>query len=116
VVENIGWLTKYSASEYDRWYKSGGKAGEKPTGDIAKLYELWDKVKVATDEKERDRLIEETVNLHIKNIWAIGTVGEIRQLVVVKNNFRNVPEELVSANPQQTPGNAQTAQFFIKQK
>lgn len=116
VVENIGWLTAYSASEYDRWYKSGGEAGEKPTGDIAKLYELWDKVKVATDEKERDRLIEETVNLHIKNIWAIGTVGEIRQLVVVKNNLRNVPEELICANPQQTPGNAQTAQFFIKQK
>ncbi|RLE09968.1 ABC transporter substrate-binding protein [Candidatus Aerophobetes bacterium] len=116
VVENIGWLTGYTASEYDRWYKSGGEAGEKPTGDIAKLYELWDKLKVTTDEKERERLVKEIVNLHIKNIWMIGTVGETIQPVVVKNYFRNVPEKIICANPQQTPGNAQTSQFFIKVK
>jgi len=104
------------ASEYARWYSSGGKVGEKPVGDIAKLYKLWDKLKVTTDEKERERLGKEIVNLHIKNIWMIGTVGETIQPVVVKNYFRNVPEELIYSNPLMTPGNAQTSQFFIEVK
>jgi len=106
-----GWGTEYS-----RWYESGGKAGEKPAGDIARLYELWDKIKTATTEKERDRLAREVVNLHKKNIWMIGTVGELLCPVVVKNNFRNVPTELIKDSSLRTPGNANPVQFFIEQK
>lgn len=75
---------------YGRWYTSGGKAGEEPRGDLKKIYELWDRVKKALDEEERERLFKEIINLHKKNLWMIGTVGELPQPVVVKNNFRNV--------------------------
>ena len=104
------------ASDYAEWYSTGGKAGEKPTGDIARLYDLWDRIKTAIDKKERDRLAEEIIKLHTKNIWMIGTVGETIQPVVVKNNFRNVPKELIRDDILRSPGNAEPIQFFIKQK
>jgi len=44
----------------------------------------------------------------------IGTVGESPALVVVKNNFRNVPEKLVSDDILRSPGNAQPQIFFFK--
>jgi len=74
--------------EYGHWYASGGKAGEKPTGDVVKLYELWGKIETTIDEKEKDRLAQEIIKLHTKNIWLIGAVGETSSLMIVKNNFR----------------------------
>ena len=79
---------------YARWYISGGKAGEEPPegSDIRRIYELWDKVKMTVDEKERDRLFREIINIHKKNIFFIGTVGEPIWPVVVKEYFKNVPD------------------------
>ncbi|NPV81803.1 MAG: ABC transporter substrate-binding protein [Firmicutes bacterium] len=107
---------RYWGTEYARWVETGGKAGEKPEGDMAKILELWDKVKRTIDEKERDKLIEEIIGLHIRNIWLIGTVGETPDLVVVKNNFRNVPSELIADGTFDTPRNAEPQQFFIRQR
>uniref|UniRef100_A0A7C3MIV5 ABC transporter substrate-binding protein n=1 Tax=Dictyoglomus thermophilum TaxID=14 RepID=A0A7C3MIV5_DICTH len=100
---------------YARWYWTKGKEGEEPTGDIKKLYDLWDEVNQTIDAKKRDQLIRQIVSLHKKNIWIIGTVGALPQLVIVKNNFRNVPEDLISDAPLFTPLNAFPEQFFIKQ-
>jgi len=75
--------------------------------------QLWDRIRATPDKKERERLAEEVVKLHIKNIWLIGTVGEALQLAIVKNNFRNVPEELIFDHLLRTPRNATPEQFFI---
>jgi len=99
---------------YSLWYRTGGKSGEEPKGDIRKLYDLWDKVKVTADENRRNRYFEEIINLHKKNIWMIGTVGELPQPVVVKNNFRNVPEDVIWDDTLRTPKNARPEQFFFE--
>ena len=112
----VGVAHCYWAPEYGRWYATEGKAGERPTGDVAKLQEIYDKIKVTADEKEREHLAKEIIKLHIKNLWLIGTVGELPRVVVVKNNFRNVPEKLIQDDPLRTPGNANPQQFFFKQK
>ncbi|MBA7500195.1 MAG: ABC transporter substrate-binding protein [Clostridia bacterium] len=105
----------YWAPEYGRWYETKGEAGEKPTGDIAKLQELWTEIKITPDERKRAQLIDEFIELHIKNIWIIGTVGKIPIPVVVKNNFRNVPEQRLIDDTLRTPKNANVEQFFIEQ-
>jgi len=46
----------------------------------------------------------------------IGTVGENLSPAIVKNNFRNVPEFLVTDDVLRTPLNAMPMQFFIEQK
>ena len=44
----------------------------------------------------------------------IGTVGELPQPVVVKNNVRNVPDEVVWDDSLRTPKNSRPEQFFFK--
>jgi len=106
----------YWAPEYGRWYETKGEAGEKPTGDIAKLQELWTEIKITPDEKKRAQLIDEFIKLQIKNIWIVGTVGKIPLPAVVKNNFRNVPEVRLIDDTLRTPKNADVEQFFIEQR
>lgn len=100
---------------YGQWYSTGGKGGEEPKGDIKKIYEFWDKVTVTADEKLRERYFKEIINLHKRNIWMIGIVGELPQPVVVKNNFRNVPDGIVWDDTLRAPKNARPEQFFFKQ-
>ncbi|HHV81840.1 TPA: ABC transporter substrate-binding protein [bacterium] len=100
--------------EFLRWWESGGKAGDKPEGDMYKLLQAWDKVRKAKNQLELDRAAREMVKLHIKNIWLIGTVGETPDVVVAKNYVRNVPEELIADGTFDTPRNAEPQQFFIK--
>ena len=95
--------------------RSGGTSGEEPTGDLRRVYDLWDTVKVTVDEAERDKLVNEIMALHAKNIWLVGTVGETPSLVIAQNSFRNVPERLITDNGLMTPGNAEPEQFFIRQ-
>jgi peptide/nickel transport system substrate-binding protein len=99
---------------YGLWYTSRGKSGEEPQGDIRKIYELWDKVTVTADEKQRDRLFKEIINLHKRNIWMIGIVGELPQPVIVKNNFRNVPDGIIWDDTLRAPKNGRPEQFFFK--
>jgi peptide/nickel transport system substrate-binding protein len=101
---------------YARWYISGGKAGEEPPegSDIRRIYELWDKVKTSIDEEERNKYFKEIIDIHKKNIFFIGTVGEMQIPVVVKNNFRNVPDGLIFDHPLFSPKNARPEQFFFK--
>ncbi|MBP8638688.1 MAG: ABC transporter substrate-binding protein [Dictyoglomi bacterium] len=99
---------------YATWYNTGGRGGEEPKGDIKRIYELWDKVKSTIDEKQRDRYFKEIINLHKKNIWMIGIVGEVPQLIVAKNNFRNIPDGLLWDDNIRSPKNARPEQFFFK--
>lgn len=110
-IEQGGW--QYGAwGLYGLWYQTGGKSGEEPKGDLRRMQILWDEIKVTIDEKETDRLMAEAVALHAKNIWLIGTAAPKIRLVVVKNNFRNVPEtfKVLSVIRQVNP-----EQFFIEQ-
>jgi len=101
--------------EFARWYVTGGKSGVEPPKDIARLFELWDKAKSALTETQRKRFVQEMVNLHVKNIWFIGTVGMAPTYAIVKNTFRNVPENIMDA-ALDTPRQARPEQFFIKSK
>lgn len=104
------------ASLYGVWYNSGRTGGEEPAAgsDIMKIYDTWDQVKVTADPDEQNKLFQEIINLHKKNLWYIGTVGELPQPVVVKNNFKNVPDGIVWDDPLRSPKNARPEQFFKK--
>lgn len=96
------------------WYASGGKSGEKPTGDALKLISIFDRLKLTISQKERDLLIEEMFKIWSKNLWVIPTAGSYNLPVIVKNNFRNVPKEATLAYPLFSPGYLNPEQFFIK--
>jgi peptide/nickel transport system substrate-binding protein len=104
----------YFAPIWGLWYATGGKSGEKPTGDALKLVSIFDKIKLTVNQKERDRLTEEMLRIWAKNLWVVPTAGSYPVPVVVKNNFRNVPEEATLAYPLLSPGYLNPEQFFFK--
>jgi peptide/nickel transport system substrate-binding protein len=72
------------------WKTSGGTEGIEPPEDVMKLYELAEKfIQVPLGTEESDRLGGEIVDIHIKNLWKIGTVGEVVDPVMHRNDLGN---------------------------
>ncbi len=109
------WTDGPWAPLYARWYWTKGQEGEEPTGDIRKIYDLWDEFNRTIDARKRDTIIRQIIALHRKNIWIIGTVGGIPQLVIVNNKLRNVPDGILWDDPYRSELNSFPEQFFFKQ-
>jgi peptide/nickel transport system substrate-binding protein len=108
--DNRSWF----APKVGDWYSSRGAKGEKPDGDMAKALDLFDQLKGSTDDAKQIDLGKQIVKLNADNLWTMGTVGAVPSITVVKNNFRNVPEEAVTDWIYMSPGNLDPSQFFFK--
>ena len=106
--------TAYWAPLHGLWYGTNGKAGDKPTGKIGRIVEIYDEARRTVDEKKQTELVKEAVKLHAENLWRIGVCGGFDGLMLVKNNFRNVPDVSVSDNPPMTPGNTHPEQYYFR--
>jgi len=102
------------AALYWDWYETGGKTGEKPSPEVQKAYDLYDKCKTARSNEELTKSAIELMDLNAEQVWFIGTVGLLPHVGVVKHNFRNVPEKAVSDWLVMTPGNTYIEQYFFK--
>ncbi len=100
---------------YGLYNATNGKEGVKPEGDVAKLLEYWNKVVASKTTAEIDKWSDEILKLHAKNVWIIGYTGPMPNLVLVKNNFRNVPDGLIFCDEFRDLGHGRPMQFFIKQ-
>ena len=103
------------APEWGVWYHENGTKGEEPEGEVRQVQELYDEFKVATDPERQIELGQQIVRIHAENVWMIGTVGMVPAIVVVKDAFRNVPEEAVSDWILMSPGNQDPFQYFFEQ-
>lgn len=112
------WLIPFSdesihAVDFARWYSTDGKRGEVPTGDIRRVIELFWEVERTSDPEGQVRLMKEIIELNHKNLWVIGTVGEVPSFFLVKNSFRNVPDVAMSGWSFRTPGNTAVECYAI---
>jgi peptide/nickel transport system substrate-binding protein len=98
------------------WYQSGGEKGEEPLPDVQKCIELYRQVGSTTDLDQQIELMKEIIAINAEHLYCLGiTAGAPFSVIVVKNNFRNVPEEMWGSWQYPNPGPANTCQFFIKQ-
>ena len=105
------------APEVGIWYESDGKRGMAPTGGLKQLIEIFDQGNSVPVEKRID-LGKELWRVHAENLYAIGIIGNspaYNGVVVVKNNFRNVPDIAPNSSAHQNPGIARPEQFFFEQ-
>ena len=106
------------APEVGIWYESDGKKGIAPTGGLKQLLDIFDQGNSVPVEK-RIELGKELWRVHAENLYAIGIIGNspaYNGVVVVKNNFRNVPDIAPNSSAHQNPGIARPEQFFFEQK
>ena len=66
----------------------------------------------------RGELGKELWRVHVDNLYVIGIVGNspaYNGVLVVKNNFRTVPDKAPNISFLQNPGIARTEQFYFEQ-
>ena len=81
------------APTYAMWYSTRGKSGEKPSGDILKAMDLYDKFTVTVNPQERLAVGKEIIKIAAESCWGIPTVGLAPAVEVVKETMGNVPKE-----------------------
>jgi peptide/nickel transport system substrate-binding protein len=106
--------SNYALRQYAYWWTSGGKEGVEPTGDILRVLELWEEIKVTVDVEEQRALFRQILELNKENLWLIGIATAPPQPVIVKNYFRNVPEDGMYDDQPRSPSNTAMEQYFIR--
>jgi peptide/nickel transport system substrate-binding protein len=101
------------------YYQSGGTRGvaPRPGSMLEQLQDAYTELISIVDPAERNAKLLEAYQIHIdEGPITIGTIGEHPSPVIVKNNFRNVPDNgLVASWDLGFPGSADPEQFFFDQ-
>jgi peptide/nickel transport system substrate-binding protein len=97
------------------WYSSGGTQGIEPEGDLMRVIELYEQAKATPNEEERFEAAMEMMRINAENLWTVGCVAVRESPVVVKNNFRNVPEKHLFGTVNGAPGNGRPWTWFMVQ-
>jgi peptide/nickel transport system substrate-binding protein len=107
-------------ARYGLYYQTGGAEGlaPPPGSFLEKLQDRFTDAVQTVDRAEREAKLLENYRVHIDDgPLYIGTVGEHPSPLVVKNNFRNVPDfGIVASWDLAFPGTANPEQFFIEQQ
>ena len=116
LLENTSpFINWQGAQVFHDWNNSGGTEGEEPPDWMKKQWENFYAAKSTIDVEEQKRLVREILEIHKDQMHTIGICTAPPEVVVVKNGFRNVPEEAVSDWPLLSPGNTNPEQYFIRQ-
>ena len=105
----------WMAPAFGTWYKTGGEKGIEPTEEFKKAMALYDKFKTTVKPEEQMTIAKELIKWHAENVHVIGTVGLLPNVVVVKNNFKNVPQDFTTDWIYMAPGTLDPCHFYFEQ-
>jgi len=76
--------------EWAAWRASDGKQGVEPPASVKKLWDLSQKfIQVPLGSEQSNAIGAEVMKIHADNLWKIGTVGEIKDPVVHRDDLKN---------------------------
>lgn len=116
----------FYAVAWGRWFDFGGfygnpKANREDCYPPPKDHPMYRSMEVleaaaraTTLEAQRD-IFKEALDIAAENLWTIGIAVAPPPLVVVKQNFKNVPENALNGCFFHTPGNAGIETFYFKE-
>jgi len=109
-------LAKYWHPKVGKWYETGGKEGEPPTGPMIKLLDLYDAIKREKDLQKRHQYVRDAVRIHIEEgPFHLGTAARSPSLVIVADHFHNVPRDgILGPWAIATPATSYPEQCFIQ--
>ncbi len=99
------------------WLPSAPGAEVEPPADhpIREIWSLWEQTLSEPDEATRNALFQQLLDIHKVAPYMIGVVGEHPALVIVSNNFFNVPDGMIADDTLRHPGIADPVQFFMRE-
>lgn len=75
---------------YFEWFKTDGAAGEEPTEDMKRLWELTQQFKtLLPGSADYVKVGQEIGDIHMKNMWLIGITGPSPVVLIAKNRLGN---------------------------
>lgn len=84
--------------EFGTWVGTEGASGVEPTGDMAKLVEIWKKWEATPVAEERDAYNLEIYKIHKDNLWTIAYLQSAGTYNLVNSAIGNYPDNLVSCD------------------
>lgn len=84
--------------EYGTYYATNGAQGVEPTGDMAKLVELYEKWRSTSDEAQRDTYQDEIYLIHKANLWTIAFLKSEGTYELLSSKVHNYADNLISAD------------------
>lgn len=118
--------TSYNAHRYAIWYARGGLYGNpaatenkyalSPPQDHPVYQNMltYEEVKMTPDPERRRELIKRILESNAENLWAINISSAPPLLVVVKNDFKNVPRTAIYGGAYHTLANAGLETYYIE--
>jgi peptide/nickel transport system substrate-binding protein len=103
----------WMAPAYGTWFKSKGELGQEPTDEFKKAMDLYAEFQTSIDPVRQLEIAQELVKWNVENVMVIGTVGLQPNVVVVKNNFKNVPENFTTDWIYMAPGTLDPCHFYF---
>jgi ABC-type transport system substrate-binding protein len=101
------------APAFGTWFKSKGELGQEPTDEFKKAMDLYAEFQTSIDPVRQLEIANELVKWNVENVMVIGTVGLQPNVVVVKNNFKNVPENFTTDWIYMAPGTLDPSHFYF---
>ncbi|MGX9416860.1 ABC transporter substrate-binding protein [Vibrio sp. RC27] len=78
------------------YYQSNGANGKAPTPEMQVLVDLYEKLTQETDKAKFAEMVNEVMEIHSENLYAIGILRYTGSPAVVHNRMKNVPEKFFS--------------------
>jgi ABC-type transport system substrate-binding protein len=103
-------------SEWTRWLRSAGRAGEEPPERIKDLDFLWNQVLTAPNEQEKMARWQELLDRTAVELPVLGVSTSPGQMVLVRNDFKNVPRLALAGWIAHDPGNVNPEVFYVERR
>ena len=103
----------FHAVAYGRWYNTDGERGQIPPPELQEVMSIFKEIEGTSSREEHIRLFQKISDLNKEHLWTIGMVGEVPSIFIVKNSFRNVPDNSVTGWMFRTPGNTAVECYAI---
>jgi peptide/nickel transport system substrate-binding protein len=98
------------------WKATQGKEGLEPPADVKKLFTLAEKfIQVPLGSKESNAIGKEVVDIHSRNLWKIGIIGDVRSPIIIHNRLGNVIKLTAWSTDHYRTYPFRAAQWYIKQ-
>jgi peptide/nickel transport system substrate-binding protein len=75
---------------WEEWVTSEGASGVEPPDDVKQLYDIvaeWQTYPLGSPENSE--LGEQFVDIHVNNLWKIGTAGNLKAPIIHTNRLKN---------------------------
>lgn len=100
-----GWVT---------WRDTDGKEGVEPPDAAKQQMELYKTIEATASPEEQEKLMKEILQIAADQFWVLGISTPTPGYGIVKNNFKNVPEEMYSWWPARNPAQTNPEQYYIE--